>query len=58
MQERDGLEAEISERSARLEAAGVGLDGKLVDKEVLSEALFFKFKPCSRDADSQLLILS
>lgn len=35
MQERDTLEAEISERSARLEAAGVGLNGKLVDQEVL-----------------------
>ena len=36
MNERDSLEAEISERSARLDAAGVGLAGKLVDKEVLS----------------------
>ncbi|KAK9851330.1 hypothetical protein WJX84_008542 [Apatococcus fuscideae] len=33
MNERDSLEADISERSARLDAAGVGLAGKLVDKE-------------------------
>ena len=35
LQERDSIEAEVAERSARLEAAGIGFDGKLVDREVL-----------------------
>ena len=35
-QRRSQIEQEIAIRSARLEAAGVGLKGSLVDKEVCS----------------------
>lgn len=59
MQERDTLEAEISERSARLEAAGVGLNGKLVDQEVLLYFLCLQRfqRQCSRFAHLQPLTL-
>ena len=47
MLKREEVEGDVALRSARLEAAGVGLHGSLVDSEVAHQCCIFHHKRCS-----------